>query len=186
MQRLQKAFNLPNEIVCYLYNDLKIDATEALCAVLNRLEYPCRYCDMTPRFGRPVAQLCIIFNQVVDILDQQWGGLLNYFNQPLVRPDILESYAEAIYRKYFALSNVWRFIDGNKRRCARPRRNQRLVYNERKRYHCLKYLSITTPDKSNQTKCISRNSFKKHDVFHESCHFSISFPNSIIRACVFC
>ena len=38
---------------------------------------------MIPRFGPPVAQLCMIFNQVVDTVDQQWGRLLNDFNQPL-------------------------------------------------------------------------------------------------------
>ena len=48
---------------------------------------------MIPRFGRPVAQLCMIFNQVVDIADQLWGRLRNDFNQPLLRPDFLESYA---------------------------------------------------------------------------------------------
>ena len=34
----------------------------------------------------------------------------------------------------------------------------------------------------NQTKYISRNSFTKHDFFHEICYFSIRFPNNIIRA----
>ena len=86
---------------------------------------------MIPRFGRPVAQLCMIFNhnQVVGIVDQQWGRLLNDFNQPLPRPDLLESYAEAIFRKGSALNNVCVFIDGTTRPCARPRQDQRLVYN---------------------------------------------------------
>ena len=68
---LQRALNLPDEIVCHLCNDLKADPTEALCALLKRLAYPCRYSDMIPRFGHPVAQLCMIFNQVVDNVDQQ-------------------------------------------------------------------------------------------------------------------
>ena len=42
IKRLQRALNLPNEIVCYLYNDLKVDETEALCVLLKRLAYPCR------------------------------------------------------------------------------------------------------------------------------------------------
>ena len=61
---------------------------------------------MIPRFGRPVAQLCMIFNQVVDIVDQQWGRLLNNFNQPFLRSGSLEPYREAINRKVSALSNV--------------------------------------------------------------------------------
>ena len=99
---------------------------------------------MIPQFGCPVAQLCMIFNQIVDIVDQQ--RLLNDFNQPLLRPDILKSYVEAIYRKGSALNNVWGFIDGTTRQCARPRRDQRLVFNGHKRYHCLKYQNITTPN----------------------------------------
>ena len=61
---------------------------------------------MIPRFGRPVAQLCMIFNQVVDIVDQQWGRLLNNFNQPLLRSGSLEPYRESINRKVSVLSNV--------------------------------------------------------------------------------
>ena len=49
IKRLQTALNLPNEIVCYLYNDIKVDATEALCVLLKRIAYPCRYSDMIPR-----------------------------------------------------------------------------------------------------------------------------------------
>ena len=49
IKRLQRALNLPNEIVCYLYNDLKVDATEALCVLLKRIAYPCRYSDTIPR-----------------------------------------------------------------------------------------------------------------------------------------
>ena len=96
--------------------------------------------------GRPVAHLFMFFNQVVDIVDQQWGRLLNDFHQPLLRPDILESYAEEICRKRSSLNNVWGIIDGTTRTCARPRLDQRLDYNGHKRFHCLKYQSITTPN----------------------------------------
>ena len=64
------------------------------------------------------SSVMYIFNKLVDIVDQQWGRLLSDFNQPLLRPDILESYAVAIYRKGSALNNVWGFIDGTTRPCA--------------------------------------------------------------------
>ena len=89
-----------------IYIDLKGDGTEIFCVLLKRLAYNCRHSDMIPRFRCSVAQLCMIFNQVVDIVDQQWGRLLNDFNQSLLRPDLLESYGEAIYRKGSALNNV--------------------------------------------------------------------------------
>ena len=71
---------------------------------------------------------------------------IEWFNQSLLRPDLLESYGEAIYRKGSALNNVWGLIDGTTRPCARPWRDQRLVYNGHKRHHCLKYQSITSPN----------------------------------------
>ena len=36
-KRLQRALNLPNEIFCYPYHDLNVDATEALCILITRL-----------------------------------------------------------------------------------------------------------------------------------------------------
>ena len=42
IKRLQRALNFPNEIVFYLYNDLKVGATEALRVLLKTLGCPCR------------------------------------------------------------------------------------------------------------------------------------------------
>ena len=117
IKRPQRTFKVANEIVCYLYNDLKIHVTEALCILLKRLAYPCRY-DSTN--WPSCSSICMIFNQVVDIADQQGRRLLKNFNQPLLGPDLLESYAEAIYRKGSALNNVWTFIDGTTKPCGRP------------------------------------------------------------------
>ena len=49
--RLRDALDLPNEITCHLYNGLVVNCTEALCIVLSRLAYPCRYVDMVSLFG---------------------------------------------------------------------------------------------------------------------------------------
>ena len=65
--RLKNVLQLPNQIQCSLYNDLKVDSTEALCIILRRLAYPCRYSDMIHEFGRPVPQLCMIFNEVIEM-----------------------------------------------------------------------------------------------------------------------
>ena len=80
--RLVRALDMPNEITCHFYNDLKVDSMEALCVVLNRLAYPCRYFDMIPRFRRAVPQLSMIFNQTIDFIDGNWGHLLRNMNQP--------------------------------------------------------------------------------------------------------
>ena len=58
--RLRDVLDLPNEIMCHFYNDLVVNSPEALCIVLSRLAYPCRYVDMVPLFGRSVPQLIMI------------------------------------------------------------------------------------------------------------------------------
>ena len=42
------------------------DRIEGLCMLLRRFSYPCRYSDMISRFGRPVPELCMITNEVMD------------------------------------------------------------------------------------------------------------------------
>jgi hypothetical protein len=58
----------------------------------------------------------------------------------------LESYAEAIHLKGAALNNCGGFIDGTVRLISSPGRFQRLVYNEHKKVHSLKFQSIVAPN----------------------------------------
>ena len=36
------------------YNNVRVDDVEALCAVLKRFAYPCRFIDMIQLFARPI------------------------------------------------------------------------------------------------------------------------------------
>ena len=42
------------------------EGMEGLCMLLKRLAYPCRYSDMIPRFGRPVPEISMMTNVVLD------------------------------------------------------------------------------------------------------------------------
>ena len=44
------------------------EGTEGLCILLKRFAHPCRYSDMIPIFGRPVPELCMINNTVMDFI----------------------------------------------------------------------------------------------------------------------
>ena len=68
------------------YNGLKVDQTEGMCIFLKRFAYPCRYLDMVPRFARPVPQLCMISNLVMDCIYTNWNHLLSTFNQECYLP----------------------------------------------------------------------------------------------------
>ena len=51
---LAEMLDLPDAIKCY--NRVVGDGVKALCIMLKRLSYPCRYVDMMPRIGRDVLQ----------------------------------------------------------------------------------------------------------------------------------
>jgi len=58
---LAEALQIPAVIRCE--QRTVCDGVEALCMLLKRLSYPCRYSDMIHRFGRPVPE--IITNTVM-------------------------------------------------------------------------------------------------------------------------
>ena len=116
---------------------------EGLCMLLKRLAYPCRYSDMIPRFGRPVPEMSMMANVVLDWI---FNDHLTDFNQPFLSRASLRTYADAIHEKGAALNNCWGFIDGTVRPICRPLQNQRIVYNGHKKVHALKFQSIVTPN----------------------------------------
>ena len=69
------------------YNGLTVDGTQALCIFLKRFAYPCRYLDMMLRFARPVPQLCMTSNMVMDHLYTHCSHLLTSLNQPWLSLD---------------------------------------------------------------------------------------------------
>ncbi|XP_066928677.1 uncharacterized protein [Clytia hemisphaerica] len=116
---------------------------------LRRFAYPCRYGDMIPRFGRPVPEICMITNYIVEHVYSQFGNKLtdlNPINQPWLSPVKLQEYADAIHAKGAALENCWGFVDGTVRPICRPGEHQRIVYNGHKRVHALKFQSVVAPN----------------------------------------
>ena len=118
---------------------------EGLCMLLKRMTYPCRYSDMIYRFGRPVPVLSMVTNQVLDYIYDVHSHRITQWNDQILNPVALQSYADAISRKGAALENCFGFVDGTVRPICRPKENQRVVYNGHKRVHSLKFQSVTLP-----------------------------------------
>ena len=78
--RLAAALQLPNTLKCE--NGVVVDNVEGICIVLKRFAYPCRYVDLILRFGRPISQLCMVSNLVVDHIIDRCGYLLTNLEQP--------------------------------------------------------------------------------------------------------
>ena len=142
--KLAEYLQLPDEIVTY--NGLVVRSIPALCIYLKRFTYPCRYGDMVSHFARPVPELCIITNHMIDWIYNRWHHLLSRYNHDLLPPANLMLYADAIYRSGAALENCWGFIDGTVRPVCRPGGNQRAIYNGHKRVHSVKFQLVALPN----------------------------------------
>ena len=103
IHKLVNTLNIPDEIV--LENGTKFGGEEALCVMLKRYSYLCRYLDMVPLFGRPIPCLSMISNTMTDLLYNQWGRLLSTFNQRWLSAPNLQMYANSIFNKGAALNN---------------------------------------------------------------------------------
>ena len=144
INRLAAAFQLPDSFKCA--NGVIVDGVEALCVTLKRVAYPCRYADIVPRFGRPVSQICMVTNLMIDFLHDRFGNLLRDIDHPMLSPRQLQIFANAVHNKGAALNNCWGFIDGTVRPICRPNQNQRAVYNGHKRVHAIKFQSVVCPN----------------------------------------
>ncbi|XP_028415379.1 uncharacterized protein LOC114538401 [Dendronephthya gigantea] len=142
--RLKRCLEIPDEV--QFYKGSYCHGLEALCILLKRLAYPCRYCDMVPRFGRSVPDLCKITHLILNHIYVRKSHLLQRWDSPFLTQDSLQTYANVIHAKGAPLSNCFGFIDGTVRPICRPGKHQRDVYNGHKRVHSIKFQSIVIPN----------------------------------------
>jgi hypothetical protein len=141
---LVDVMRLPDVLMCY--NGLKVDRIEGMCIFLKRYAYPCRYLDMMPRFARPVPQLCMISNLIMNHIYTTWYHLLSTFNQHWLSIENLIKFCDAVHQKSGAMENCFGFVDGTVRPVSRPGKNQRVLYNGHKRVHAIKFQSLAVPN----------------------------------------
>ena len=141
---LKELLGVPDKITCQ--QGTTCSGEEALFILLKRFPYPCRYCDMVGHFGRNLTEICLIFNQLLDLVYEQHHHRLESWNQPFLSSEMLQSYADATYNKGAPLENCFGFVDGTVRRTIRPNYNQRVMYNGHKRVHAIKFQSVVLPN----------------------------------------
>ena len=101
---------------------------------------------MISTFGRPVPEICMIYDTVLDWMYDVHGYHLTSWNQNFLSPAALEEYVTAITQQGSPLTNCFGFIDGTVRQICRPGKMQRVVYNGHKRVHALKFQAIAVPN----------------------------------------
>lgn len=141
---LKQLLGVPDKITCR--QGTTCSGEEALFILLKRFAYPCRYSDMVSRFGRNPSELCLIYNEELDLVYEQHHHRLESWNQPFLTSEVLQSYADAIHHKGAPLQNCFGFVDGTVRQIARPKYNQRTMYNGHKRTHAIKLQSFVVPN----------------------------------------
>ena len=122
------------------------DKLEGLCILLRRMSSPFRYTDMLARFRRPVPELSLISNTVMNYIYDLHGHKLCQWNHEILNPRYFDTYTDAISNKGAALQNCFGFIDGTIRLICRPSQEQRIMYNGHKRVHSWKFQSVTVPN----------------------------------------
>ena len=134
---LADAMGIPETMECYQRSICS--GLEALCILLKRQSYPCRYSDMVAQFAKPVPVLCIINNYMIDFIYQSHSHGILEWNDSIFDPYSLERYSNAITAKGSPLDNCFGFIDGTVRPVSKPGENQRIVYNGHKRVHGINF-----------------------------------------------
>ena len=144
LPQLADALRLPDTFHCN--QRTTADKLEGLCILLRRMSFPCRYSDMLARFGRPVPELSMISNTVMNYIYDIHGHKLCQWNHDILNPGYFDTYTDAISNKGAALQNCFGFIDGTIRPICRPSQEQRIMFYGHKRVHSLKFQSVTLPN----------------------------------------
>ena len=127
--RIPASFKCPQGTVC--------SGLEGLRLLLKRLAYPCPYFGLISTFGRPVPELYMMANTVLDwVFNEHWFRLTSW-SQPFLTPTCLQEYARAITRQGSPLTNCFGFTDGTVRPIWSSGEKQRIVYNRHERVHSL-------------------------------------------------
>ena len=103
----------------------------------ERSDLPSHYSDMIYRFGRPVPLLSIVTNQVLDYIYNVHHHRVTQWNDQILNPVALQSYADSISRKEAALESCFGFVDRTVFPICRSKEKQTVVYSGHKRVHSL-------------------------------------------------
>lgn len=111
----------------------------------DSLHIPSGGVDVEFMFGWEKSRFSRVTRSLAQYLYLLWKHIL-HFDHTRLTPQRLQEYADIIRAKGAPADNIWGFIDTTLRKTSRTVRNQHVIYNEWKRKHGLKYLTILTPD----------------------------------------
>lgn len=118
-----------------------------MCLLLRRFSYPNRLKELQNQFGMQYSSLSKLLKVICQFIYKKWGKLLlNFGENKWFTRGVQIEFASLVHSKGAPLENCIGFIDGTARPICRPKRYQRNVYSGHKRFHCLKFQNVTTPN----------------------------------------
>ena len=143
IQRLGALLDLPD--VIRTPSGDKVTRFIGLCILLHRLAWPNRLTESKHLFPLSDGALSTLFNQIAEDIHHRWKHLLLWDHVRLT-PQFLNRCRVFVQRKGGLLHETFAFVDGTGMRICRPLVDQQEFYSGHKKYHCLRFQAITTPD----------------------------------------
>ena len=135
--------HLPDVIITPIHAD-RVLSVEAVCLVLRRMSYPCRWFDLQNQFGRHVSALSRIFYYTLHLILQQVQRGVHFYNLTM---DELQSFVDAFASRGVPEAiRLFAVIDVKKHQISRPSEHQRSMYSGHKKLHCVKYQTLESPN----------------------------------------
>ena len=94
---LANVLQLPEIIKCP--QRTQCNRIEGLCMLLRRFAYPCHYSDMIHLFAKPVLEICMITNTVMDHIFDTHDHRISQWNLDVLSPPLLQEYADVSHAK---------------------------------------------------------------------------------------
>lgn len=131
--------------IIYSSQRVPIPSVEALCIVLRRLSYPCRWFDLVEEFCHDEAVLSSCFTETIDSLYEKCAEKMT-FDARIISLKA-ENAAQCVHDKisefnggkYQGLDRCIGFIDGTLVDLTRPTKHQKQCYNGHHKSHGIKF-----------------------------------------------
>ena len=123
----------------------RVSRFKGLCLVLYRLAWPNRFTEAVPLFNMKASALSTFFNFIIAMIYRRWKHLL-LWDHVRLSSEFLTRCSQVVQDKGALLQETFGFLDGTAVRICRPMVDQEEFYSGYKKYHCIKYQAITTPD----------------------------------------
>lgn len=145
VERMARLLHIPDNFT--LSNETKLPGIDCFCVMLYRLAHASSLRVMEDLFQRDDTIIGRMFNECLNFLHHRFQDKLSW-DLSLLTVEHISNYSERVHETGCPMNKCFLFIDGTFQQIARPsghQDNQRVMYNGRKKKHCLNWQALTSP-----------------------------------------